>query len=81
MQNFEKLGKDILKGADTKKLNAVANSEDGKKITKMLDAKAVERAAKSGDTAALQNILSQILSTDEGKRLAQSISDIVGNSK
>ena len=32
-----------------------------------------ERAAKSGDTAALKNILSQVLSTDEGKRLAEKL--------
>jgi hypothetical protein len=78
MRDFEQVGKEVLKGTDAKKLNEVANSADGKKIASMLDAKAVERAAKSGDTAALQEILSRVLNTDEGKRLAQSISGIIG---
>ena len=39
----------------------------------MVDQDKLERAAKSGDTAALKDILSQVLSTDEGKRLAEKL--------
>ena len=35
----------------------------------------VREAARSGDTAALKAILSQVLSTDEGKRLAEKVKD------
>ena len=39
----------------------------------MLDPKAVEKAAVSGDADALRGILSQVLGTDEGKRLAEKL--------
>ena len=38
----------------------------------MIDPDAIERAAKSGDGAALQSILKDVLGTDEGRRLAES---------
>ena len=38
-----------------------------------IDAGAVEHAAKSGDAAALKSILTQVLSTPEGKALAQQV--------
>ena len=37
------------------------------------EAEAVQKAAKSGDMAALQNILRGVLSTDEGRKLAESL--------
>ena len=51
----------------------LAESADGVKVGHMLDAKAVEDAARSGDSAALQKLLSQVLSTDEGRRLAENV--------
>ena len=56
-----------------KELQAAAQSAAGQKLLKSMDTGAVERAAKSGDTAALQRILTQVLSTPEGKALAQQV--------
>jgi len=56
-----------------KDLRSAAQSEAGQKLMQRLDTEAVERAAKSGDTAALQRILSQVLSTPEGRELAQQV--------
>ena len=39
----------------------------------MVDASAIERAAASGDSAALRSLLARVLSTDEGRRLAGEI--------
>ena len=39
----------------------------------MIDPDAIERAAKSGDGAALQSILKDVLGTAEGRRLAESV--------
>ena len=41
--------------------------------SRLVDAEAVGKAAKNGDMAALQDILRGVLSTDEGKRLAESL--------
>ena len=39
----------------------------------MVDTHAVEEAARTGDADALRRMLTQVLSTDEGKRLAENV--------
>lgn len=56
-----------------KDLKAAAESEAGKKLLQSMDAGAVEHAAKSGDTAALKRILTQVLSSPEGRELAEKV--------
>lgn len=73
MQNLERINEQLKKSGKAEKLKSLADSEDGKALSRMLDAEAVERAAKNGDAAALQSILSSVLNTDEGRRLAESI--------
>lgn len=73
MQNLERINEQIKKSGKADKLKSLAESEDGKALSRMLDASAVEQAAKSGDAAALQNILNAVLGTEEGRRLAESI--------
>ena len=43
-------------------------------MVQKLDAEAVEKAARSGDAAALQSILTQVLATEEGRALAEQLS-------
>lgn len=73
MKDLEKLGAELSKSGKGEKLKSIADSADGKAISRMVDSARVEQAAKSGDTAALRDILSQVLSTDEGKRLAEKL--------
>ncbi len=73
MRDLESVGKELDRLGKTQKLKSIAESADGQKIGRMLDPKAVEKAAKSGDTDALRGILGQVLSTDEGRRLAESL--------
>ena len=77
MRDIESMGKELLKGADTKKLKAIAESENGKKVSQMVDQAELQRAAKAGDTASLQRILSQVLRTNEGKQLADQLTKAV----
>ena len=66
------LGMNLVRKSGKKdRLKSLADSAEGRAVSRMLDPAAVEKAAKSGDTAALQSILSDVLSTDEGKRLAE----------
>ena len=55
------------------KIKKLAQSREGQQLSRMVDAAAVESAARSGDTDALKRMLSQVLSTDEGKKLAESV--------
>jgi len=73
MQNFEQLGRELERRGKTKELRALAESEDGARLSAMLDADALSKAAKSGDSAALRRILGGALRTEEGKRLAENI--------
>ena len=71
MLDLERVNAEIEKSGKKDRLKSLADSAEGRAVSRMLDPAAVEKAAKRGDTAALQSILSDVLSTDEGKRLAE----------
>lgn len=77
MQNFEDLGRELSRRGKTEQLKALAETDDVQRLSKMVDSAAVEKAAKSGDGDALKAILSQVLSTAEGQRLAQSVQQMM----
>ena len=77
MQNFESIGKELERRGKTDGIKKIAESADGQKISRMIDPKAVESAAKSGDSEALRSILSSVLSTAEGQRLAESVKQLM----
>ena len=71
MANLEALGRELERRGKTDDLKRLAESADGQRLGKMIDARAVEQAARSGDAAALSALLRSVLSTEEGKRLAR----------
>lgn len=73
MNNFSELEKQLRGNPNAERLMKAADCAEGRRITQSLDQAAVERAAKSGDAAALQSILAQVLSTPDGKALAQKL--------
>ncbi len=73
MQNFENIGRELERRGKTDGIRKIAESADGQSLSRMIDASAVEQAAKNGDTEALKNMVTKVLSTDEGKRLAESL--------
>lgn len=77
MQNFEQLGKELERRGKTRELQALAESEDGARLAAMLDTERLEKAAKDGDGEALRRMLSSVLCTEEGKRLAEGIKKLM----
>lgn len=73
MNDLENLGRRLEQSGRSDKLRQLADSSDGKAVSRMVDAEKVGRAAKSGDMAALRDILRGVLSTEEGKRLAENL--------
>ena len=73
MQNFEELGKELDRRGKTAELKKLAESCDSVRLSCMLDVDEAERAARNGDVAAMQNIVKNVMQTEEGKRLADSI--------
>ena len=52
--------------------------QEGKAVAAKLDDAALRDAAKRGDTAALKSILAEVLSSPEGKALADKVQKAVG---
>lgn len=77
MQNFENIGKELSRRGKTEDIKRIAESADGQCVSRMVDSRALEQAAKSGDNAALRDILSSVLSTAEGQRLAESVKKLM----
>ena len=73
MKDLDKLGNELKKSGKSEALMKLAESPDAKAVGRLVDAESVRKAAKSGDMAALQDILRGVLSTDEGKRLAEGL--------
>lgn len=73
MKDLENLGRRLEQSGKSDKLRQLAESADGKAVSRMVDAEKIGKAAKSGNMAALQDILRGVLSTEEGKRLAENL--------
>lgn len=73
MKDLERLGEELSRSGKGERLKSLADTAEGKAVSRMVDQEKLGQAAKSGDTAALKDILSQVLSTDEGKRLAEKL--------
>ena len=73
VNRFEDVGQELMRRGKTDDIKRLAESEDGQKISRMVDAEKLQQAAKSGDSRTVHELLSAVLSTDEGKRLAENI--------
>ena len=79
--DYEKLASDLLNGKDNPSLRGksaalknLASSKDAQKIKQMLgNGDTVKKAMENGDTATLQNIVKNVLNTEEGARLAEEL--------
>ena len=80
-QELEKMAGDLLKGdraealkQNAKEIRKLAQSTDGKKVRSLMgDEQKVAEALEKGDTETLKKLMTQVLSTEEGSRLAQQL--------
>ena len=77
MQSFEDIKLKLSKSGKGAELNALARSEDGAKLSAMLDGEKLQKAAQSGDTASLRAMLGTVLGSEEGRRLAANIKKLM----
>lgn len=73
MQKFSDVSRELEKRGKTNDIKRLAESSDGQKLGQMIDPKQLEKAASSGDSEAIKNILGTVLSTEEGRRLAENV--------
>ena len=77
MQDLEKLAQELRQRGRTRELRALAESADGRKLGERVDGAALEKALRSGDSAALREILQGVLRSAEGQRLAENLRDVM----
>ena len=73
MAHLEEISRELEKRGKADAIKRLADSPEGKKLSGMVDAAALERAANSGDSSAMQAIVQRVLSTAEGKKLAADV--------
>ena len=78
MQDFEQLGRELERQGKAEKLRALAASAEGQRVGQMVDAEKLSQAARSGDAAALKDMLSRVLNTAEGRALAENVRKMMG---
>lgn len=76
MGKLDELQRQLERQGKTGGLAALAESEDGKQLEKRLDSALLARA-KQGDGAALRQLLSQVLASGEGQRLAAQVQKLM----
>ena len=75
MKDLDALKNQLARDGRLQRLQEIADSPDGQKLAGELDAQKLEQAARAGDTETLRQILTQVLSTDTGQRLAGKVKD------
>ncbi|HHU05673.1 MAG TPA: hypothetical protein GXZ65_04230 [Clostridiales bacterium] len=83
--NLENIARSMLKSMGGEKLsekmselNKLAESKDAQNLKQKLgDGSEILKAAQKGDSQTLQCLLSSILQTEEGARIARTISDML----
>ena len=73
--DLEKLQKELRNSAG---LNAAAESPEGRRTAQRINDAALREAVERGDTAALQKLLNEVLSTPDGRALAERVRKAVG---
>ena len=75
MKDLDALKQELARDGRLQRLQEIADSTDGQRFADALDAQKIEQAARTGDTELLRQILTQVLSTDAGQRLAGKVKD------
>ena len=75
MKDLDALKNQLARDGRLQRLQELADSTDGQQLAGALDAQKIEQAARAGDTETLRQILTQVLSTDTGQRLAGKVKD------
>ena len=76
MENIEAFGTELLNSRKGDSIRALADSAEGKALSEKLDPAEVERAARSGDAEAIKKLIGSVLSTPEGRSLAEKLSKL-----
>ena len=74
---LEKYAQEWMRGESGAALRKLMDSETGAKLAAQVDSEKIQRAAKAGDTKALEEVFRSVMSTPEGKAFAQQVQKAV----
>ncbi len=77
MPDLEALERELRRSGKADALQQLAESEAGRRLSGKIDARAAAAAMKSGDPAALAALLKNVLVSEDGRALAQSIGELM----
>ena len=85
-QELEKMAGALLNGEkaaalkeNSQSIQKLAQSPDGKKVRALLgDEKQVAKALEQGNGEELKKLMTKVLSTEEGRRLAEQLKGLIG---
>ncbi len=75
MKDFREMEQKLKQSGKADRVQAIADSRDGQALLGKLDTGRIERAVQSGDTDALRGILTEVLRTGEGRRIAKALEE------
>ena len=78
MKNLENLERELRHTGRADELKKLAESESGKKLGEMVDPEKLKKAAEQGDTEAMRNIVQDVLKSEEGRKIAESLMKLMG---
>lgn len=79
MDSLKAQGEALLRSPQGKAVRALADSPEARALEQTVSPEAVERAVRSGDGEQLRALLRQVLSTEEGRALAEKIAGMGGS--
>ena len=71
MDRFREQGERLLSGREGEALRSLAQTPEARRLGDSAAAAALQQAVRSGDAAALQKALTALLSTPEGRTMAE----------
>lgn len=78
MDDLEALEQKLFGGKNGEALRSLSETEEAKRLGRKLSASQAEQAVRSGDAAQMRALLQTLLSTDEGKALAEKLAGLGG---
>lgn len=78
MKEFEKAEREIMSGDKADIVKRAVDSKEGRSVGKMVDGAALKKAVLTGDSKTVSAILGKVLSTEEGKTLADRVNRQLG---
>lgn len=78
VEDIKALEQKLLGGENAAALRALADTEEARRLGRVIDSREAEQALRSGDSAQMRTLLQKLLATGEGRTLAEKLAGLGG---